>query len=154
MRDDGGLEVWQPEDKIILKPVYPRKKARVIIVPEQLLWTIKRIYNGLHDYALFNKNNEWVCDAGNSRDDFGVILADLLSRGAADKMKYRWRQWSTQRDAPKVYQEKKLVQFHWFEEGDNVFAHMLEHPRRTLEECLFVARQEGFEVVDGVCVKR
>jgi hypothetical protein len=157
---EQGLQVWKDTAKVKLPPEPPSKRWRIITIPPAMLWEIKLSPNYTTKYSLYNAKGEWIRGAGNSAKDWKLMLADLMHENTRHEgpdplmQAYRWTQHAIQGEAPRIRQERVEVQFHWFKEGDNVLQHIIEHPKRTLDEALFVARQEGFEVIDWICVKK
>jgi hypothetical protein len=155
---DGG-EVWRDKAIVKLPPKPPSTKPRLLVLPPVLLWVIKQTPDRTTKYSLFDAKNNFVRGMADEPSGWGLVLADLLHTSCPGQGRdplmdaYRWPQRTLQREAPKVPKQRVLVQHRWFKEGDSVFVHMIEHPKRSLEECRFIARQEGYYIDDDGIVR-
>jgi hypothetical protein len=66
---------------------------------------------------------------------------------------YNWHLFSITPPRKSLHTDKQYNIGTWMKEGDNVIDILMKHPKRTYNECLFMAKLSGLAIVDGVVVK-
>lgn len=155
--EDGYTRVVMnslPADAMPLKEFAKGIEIKQVIYTSSLFHGVTRIRVGF--YIVVQDNNRYLASKrGDMLYDVQELNDEMVLTQCRMKSFVDWK--LNNHFAPNargVKDPMKAVQFKWFKEGDCVVTHMMQHPGRTYNECVFVARQEGFDIVDGFITRK